>query len=92
MQNAILILGNHQYDYVYIPDVELNTTQTKPSRCRGYCGIQWCDGYGMLLILSVLTYIALIYYQVIKPRCGRRIYEGALKPAQVTISRVLKKR
>lgn len=70
-----------------------NTTQPPlVDRCRGYCGIQWCDGYGMLLILTLFTYIGLLYYQVIKPRYGRRIYNESLKPIHTTLSVWLAKR
>lgn len=31
------------------------------------CDMQWCDGYGMLLLLTVLVYSCLFYFNVIKP-------------------------
>lgn len=69
----------------------INIDESKPEsnlvpRCRGSCGIQWCDGYGMLLILTTFTYVGLLYYQVIKPRYGRQIYEQSLKPLQSCLS------
>lgn len=34
---------------------------------KNYCDMQWCDGYGMLLLLTVLVYICLFYFNIIKP-------------------------
>lgn len=41
--------------------------------CQGDCGFEWCDGYGMLLILTVPTYLALFYYKLFKPKYGASI-------------------
>lgn len=60
-----------------------NTTGTV-GYCPTYCGIQWCDGYGMLVILLTLVYAGLIYYHIVKPIWGERIQAAVLKPIQRT--------
>lgn len=85
------VTGKHRYDYVYRPEGEENKTQIV-ERCQGYCGIQWCDGYGMLLILTTFTYIGLLYYQIIKPRYGRQIYDRSLRPVHTLLAGILSNR
>ncbi|XP_053677626.1 solute carrier family 28 member 3-like [Anopheles nili] len=38
--------------------------------CQTNCGMQWCDGYGMLVLLLGFTYAGLLYYLLLKPRLG----------------------
>lgn len=76
---------NHPYILTTFRNVSANkyelTHWTDDSLyCPTYCGIQWCNGYGMLLILFVLTYIGLFYYQIVKPLWGARIYKTILWP------------
>jgi len=39
-----------------------NNTNITDGRCHGSCGFQFCDGYGMLLILCVIIYFSILYY------------------------------
>ncbi|EZA61523.1 hypothetical protein DMN91_003553 [Ooceraea biroi] len=45
----------------------------KKKFCKGNCDFQWCNGYGMLLILAGLTYIGLFYFLIVKRYFGKHI-------------------
>lgn len=53
-----------------------------------YCGIQWCDGYGMLIILFAFTYIGLLYYQI-KQLLGKQI-QKKFDPIQKRIVQIFR--
>ncbi|KAJ6641433.1 Solute carrier family 28 member 3 [Pseudolycoriella hygida] len=43
-----------------------NETEPTATTCgQQYCGIQWCDGYGMLIILLAFTYAGLLLTKII---------------------------
>lgn len=42
--------------------------------------IDWCDGVGLLILLTAVTYAGLFYYQIVKRFWGRAIYRLALLP------------
>lgn len=42
---------------------------------------EWCDGHGLLIILTALVYWALFYFHVLKRFYGKTIYRSAIKPA-----------
>lgn len=42
--------------------------------------MEWCDGYGLLLILFALTYISLFYYHILKPFFGKALYRTLIRP------------
>uniref|UniRef100_A0A182P5K3 Sodium/nucleoside cotransporter n=1 Tax=Anopheles epiroticus TaxID=199890 RepID=A0A182P5K3_9DIPT len=44
------------------------------------CGMQWCDGYGMLVLLVGLVYLGLVYYHLVKPLFGRYFKESIVQP------------
>ncbi|XP_041772131.1 solute carrier family 28 member 3-like isoform X1 [Anopheles merus] len=44
------------------------------------CGMQWCDGYGMLVLLVGFVYLGLLYYHVAKPLLGRHFKEFIVQP------------
>ncbi|GAB0100840.1 Sodium/nucleoside cotransporter [Sergentomyia squamirostris] len=50
--------------------------------CNSYgdCDLGWCHGYGFLIILMVLVYAGLIYFQVVKRFWGQQIYKNVLRP------------
>lgn len=54
-----------------------NETEEEEERTCGvnYCGIQWCDGYGMLLILMAFVYSGVFYYSI-KKHYGKRIVDS----------------
>lgn len=60
--------------------------------CPGYCGMEWCDGYGLLLILFVLTYLSLFYYHIIKPYFGSKLYGTVIGPFINCVKAMLRKR
>ncbi|XP_077291965.1 putative transporter YutK isoform X2 [Arctopsyche grandis] len=41
---------------------------------------EFCDGFGMLLILMSLVYFFLVYFIIVKPFFGKAIYRLVLKP------------
>ncbi|CAL8129406.1 unnamed protein product [Orchesella dallaii] len=51
---------------------------------------EWCDGHGLLIILTALTYWGLLYYHVIKPYFGKAINNAVLKPINGTVTKVFK--
>ncbi|KAH8258096.1 hypothetical protein KR038_005684 [Drosophila bunnanda] len=44
------------------------------------CGINFCSGYGMLLLLLGFIYLGLFYYYVFKPMVGLKLHKSFLKP------------
>lgn len=62
------------------------------NRCPGYCGIEWCNGYGMLILLFVLTYVTLFYFHILKRFWGKKINGSILKPISHTTSRIFSHR
>ncbi|XP_012218267.1 uncharacterized transporter YutK [Linepithema humile] len=42
---------------------------------ENHCDLQWCDGYGLLLILVGLTYIGLFYFFIVKRYFGKYIIQ-----------------
>lgn len=42
------------------------STHEVGTRCQGYCGMQWCDGYGFLLILTIIVYSGLLINEISK--------------------------
>ncbi|ODM88539.1 Sodium/nucleoside cotransporter 2 [Orchesella cincta] len=51
---------------------------------------EWCDGHGLLIILTGLTYTLLLYFHVLKPRFGKQINNAVIKPAVSTASALVK--
>ncbi|KAG4076692.1 hypothetical protein HA402_001979 [Bradysia odoriphaga] len=53
------------------------SNETEEERICGveYCGIQWCDGYGMLLIVYGFIYAGVFYY-LIKRLFGKQIMQS----------------
>ncbi|XP_030385480.1 sodium/nucleoside cotransporter 1 [Scaptodrosophila lebanonensis] len=45
------------------------------------CGIQFCTGYGMLVLLFGFIYLGLFYFYIFKPTVGRRLHRKFLQPA-----------
>lgn len=42
--------------------------------------IDWCEGVGMLIILTILVYFCLFYYKIFKPLWGNRVYSALILP------------
>ncbi|XP_017003954.2 uncharacterized transporter YutK isoform X1 [Drosophila takahashii] len=45
------------------------------------CKMNWCHGYGSLIVIFVIFYILWLYYWVFKPYVGIRLYNNYLEPA-----------
>lgn len=45
---------------------------------ENHCDLQWCDGYGLLLILVGLTYVNLFYFLIVKRYFGKYIIQCCL--------------
>ncbi|XP_039226195.1 uncharacterized transporter YutK isoform X2 [Drosophila yakuba] len=64
-------------------DTELEETSEKPVpevKPKILCKINWCHGYGFLIILFILFYILWLYYWVFKPFVGIKLYNNYLEP------------
>ncbi|KAH8367095.1 hypothetical protein KR084_000549 [Drosophila pseudotakahashii] len=44
------------------------------------CGINFCTGYGMLLLLLGFIYLGLFYYYVFKPTVGHKLHRNFIRP------------
>lgn len=42
--------------------------------CKVNCGMDFCNGYGSLVIVLALVYYSLTYYYVLKPTIGKSMY------------------
>lgn len=49
--------------------------------------IDWCDGVGMLIILTVLVYCGLFYYKIFKPLWGDCAYQRVILPLIILLQR-----
>ncbi|XP_069702918.1 uncharacterized transporter YutK-like isoform X2 [Periplaneta americana] len=59
---------------------------------KGDCDLEWCDGFGMLIIVLAVTYIGIFYYQIVKKYFGKTIYENVLHPVGKQWSSLMKQR
>lgn len=50
--------------------------------------IDWCDGVGLLILLTSVTYAGLFYYQIVKRFWGKTIYRRAMLPMRTVFRRV----
>ncbi|XP_058831562.1 sodium/nucleoside cotransporter 1 [Topomyia yanbarensis] len=53
----------------------------KEEKCRKDCGMQWCDGYGMLILLLGAIYLGLVYFQILKPLTGKAFSRFIAEPS-----------
>ncbi|XP_043657877.1 solute carrier family 28 member 3 [Drosophila teissieri] len=44
------------------------------------CGINFCTGYGMLLLLLGFIYLGLFYYYIFKPMVGHNLHRNYIRP------------
>ncbi|KAL6438681.1 hypothetical protein ACFW04_004589 [Cataglyphis niger] len=47
----------------------------KSKLSENYCDLEWCDGYGFLLILAGLIYLGLFYFLIVKRYFGKYIVQ-----------------
>ncbi|XP_062128423.1 solute carrier family 28 member 3 [Drosophila sulfurigaster albostrigata] len=62
---------------------DLNTYDCTWDGTLPLCGIRFCTGYGMLLLLLGFIYFGLFYYQIFKPKLGRMLHRNYLHPASI---------
>ncbi|XP_052859792.1 solute carrier family 28 member 3-like [Anopheles cruzii] len=60
------------------------------SLCSDNCDIQWCSGYGMLVLLVGFIYLSLLYFLVLKPSVGPVVKRG-LEPTKAALSKIFHK-
>ncbi|XP_055606899.1 solute carrier family 28 member 3 [Uranotaenia lowii] len=48
--------------------------------CIEGCGMQWCTGYGFLVLLLGFIYLGLVYYQVLKPTLRKAYVNNIGRP------------
>ncbi|CAD7077356.1 unnamed protein product [Hermetia illucens] len=64
----------------YIVSEDSNSSEIdEEGRCWGKCGIQFCDGYGMLVLLVGFIYFGLFYYFIFKPYVGKPLYKRLVR-------------
>lgn len=54
------------------------------------CGMQWCNGYGMLVLLIGFVYLGLLYYYVVKPLLGSHFRRFIIQPTTRVVTRYSK--
>ncbi|XP_050072867.1 solute carrier family 28 member 3-like [Anopheles maculipalpis] len=59
--------------------------------CVSNCGMQWCDGYGMLVLLLGFVYAGLLYFLFLKPRLEGSLYRK-LRPVGSHFQRMFQTR
>lgn len=47
---------------------------------RNYIHWDWCDGHGLLIILTAITYWSLFYFHILKRFYGKAIYRAVIEP------------
>ncbi|XP_069963882.1 uncharacterized transporter YutK isoform X3 [Bactrocera oleae] len=63
------------YHYINVENNECDSLQ--PNKL---CGIQFCSGYGLLVLLLAFVYLGLLYFQIIKPTVGRNLHRNYIYP------------
>ncbi|XP_065087903.1 solute carrier family 28 member 3 isoform X2 [Ochlerotatus camptorhynchus] len=54
----------------------------KDETCTTKCGMQWCNGYGMLVLLLGFVYFGLVYYQILKPLLRKPFKQFIVEPVE----------
>ncbi|XP_022221556.2 LOW QUALITY PROTEIN: solute carrier family 28 member 3 [Drosophila obscura] len=76
----LLVVGYFSYATYHYNDIT-NYECSWNSSGNPLCGINWCSGYGMLLLVLGFIYIGMFYYYIFKPRVGLWLHREYLKPA-----------
>ncbi|ALC40788.1 CG8083 [Drosophila busckii] len=59
---------------------DLNNYECTYNGTLPLCGIRFCTGYGMLVLLLGFIYLGLFYYLIFKPKLGRSLHRNYLQP------------
>ncbi|XP_030246866.1 solute carrier family 28 member 3 [Drosophila navojoa] len=86
----IAIVGYFVYATYHYHDI--NEYDCKYDSSIPLCGIRFCTGYGMLVLLLGFIYLALFYYLIFKPKLGLFLHKNYLHPAAVKWHIFLRKR
>ncbi|EDW01796.1 GH21636 [Drosophila grimshawi] len=82
-----LLLILHIAIVVYFSYATYHYNDMKNYHCYDFnqseCGIRFCSGYGMLVLLLGFIYIGLFYYLIFKPKLGRFLHTNYLHPASL---------
>ena len=54
--------------------------------------IDWCNGVGLLIIITGISYLSLLYFQIVKRFWHKRISQNVFNPITVLFNRVWKNR
>ncbi|XP_054738038.1 solute carrier family 28 member 3 isoform X2 [Anastrepha obliqua] len=63
--------------YHYIDVANNDCDSNSPNQL---CGIQFCSGYGMLVLILGFVYLGLLYYKVVKPTIGKQLKRQYISP------------
>uniref|UniRef100_A0A1A9WK06 Sodium/nucleoside cotransporter n=1 Tax=Glossina brevipalpis TaxID=37001 RepID=A0A1A9WK06_9MUSC len=102
----LVVVGYFSYATYHYLDVETNycddANNNNKSAFNGggdgnqtnhpLCGMQFCSGYGYLILLLSFSYLALFYNLVFKAAIGHRLYRSILRPLQAKYSHLTKQR
>lgn len=69
----IINLGIHVAVLVYLTFTTLHYVD-KEENCTDNCGMDFCNGFGLLVLVLAVVYYSLTYYYVLKPTIGKKIY------------------
>lgn len=47
--------------------------------------MQWCSGYGMLVLLLGFVYLGLVYFHIVKPLLRKPFKSNVVKPLSRTL-------
>lgn len=56
-----------------------------------HCGMEWCTGYGMLVLLFSFIYFCLFYYKVLKKYFGKAIARTVITPIENGVAALMSK-
>ncbi|XP_061395990.1 solute carrier family 28 member 3-like [Musca vetustissima] len=66
--------------HYYIREYNSHNCEVSLNEDPLYCSMQFCSGYGFLVLFIGFIYLGLIYYKIFKPRLGRRLHRDYLIP------------
>ncbi|KAH8320415.1 hypothetical protein KR067_002810 [Drosophila pandora] len=75
----LVVVGYFSYATYHYHDIT-NYECTWSGSTNPLCGINFCSGYGMLVLLLGFIYLGLFYFYVFKDTVGRSLYKNYLSP------------
>uniref|UniRef100_A0A0A1XEW4 Sodium/nucleoside cotransporter n=1 Tax=Zeugodacus cucurbitae TaxID=28588 RepID=A0A0A1XEW4_ZEUCU len=74
-----LVVGGY-FAYATYHYIDVANNECDSLNPNELCGIQFCSGYGLLILLLAFVYLGMLYYQVIKPTVGRTLHRNYIYP------------